>query len=144
LEDLTARSLTPTFEVMANKSLREYSAPTPDNIRTGPTVAVGNAAFELKPALINMVQDSQFCGKAHEDANKLLQHFLETRIVPVRCYGQTTKLFYCSPNYCTGKKHEGSLLETVTISSLLKNSRIAQARKFAKLKYYTWYYTCQG
>jgi hypothetical protein len=44
------------FEVMANKSLREYSALTPDNIRTGPTVAVGDAAFELKPVLINMVQ----------------------------------------------------------------------------------------
>jgi hypothetical protein len=41
---------------MANKSLREYSAPTPDNIRTGPAVVVGDAAFELKLALINMVQ----------------------------------------------------------------------------------------
>jgi hypothetical protein len=40
---------------MENKSLREYSALTPDNIRTGLTVAVGNAAFEVKPALINMV-----------------------------------------------------------------------------------------
>jgi hypothetical protein len=77
LGDSTARSLTPTFEVMANKSLREYSAPTPDNIRTGPTVTVGDAAFELKPAQINMVQASQFCGKAHEDANKHLQDFLE-------------------------------------------------------------------
>jgi hypothetical protein len=77
LEDSTARSLTPVFEVVANKSLREYSAPTPDNIRTGPTVAVGNAAFELKPVLINMVQASQFCGKAHEDAKKHLQHLLE-------------------------------------------------------------------
>jgi hypothetical protein len=77
LGDSTMRSLTPTFEVMANKSLREYSTPTPDNIRTGPTVAAGDAAFELKPALINMVQASQFCGKAHEDANKHLQNFLE-------------------------------------------------------------------
>jgi hypothetical protein len=33
--------------------------------------------FELKPALINMVQASQFCGKAHKDANKNLQNFLE-------------------------------------------------------------------
>jgi hypothetical protein len=64
LGDSTARSLTPTFEVMANKSLCEYSAPTPNNIRTGPTVAVGDAAFELKPALINVVQASQFCGKS--------------------------------------------------------------------------------
>jgi hypothetical protein len=70
LGDSIAQSLTPTFEVMANKSLREYSAPTPDNIRTSPTVVVGNATFELKPVLINMVQASQFCGKAHEDANK--------------------------------------------------------------------------
>jgi hypothetical protein len=77
LGDSTARSLTPTFEVMANKSLREYSAPTPDNIRTGLTVVVGNAAFELKPAPINMVQASQFCGKGHEDTNKHLQNFLE-------------------------------------------------------------------
>jgi hypothetical protein len=77
LGDSTSRSLTPTFEVMANKSLREYSAPTQDNIRTDPKVVVGDAAFELKPALINMVQASQCCGKAHEDANKHLQHFLE-------------------------------------------------------------------
>jgi hypothetical protein len=77
LGDSTARSLTPTFEVMANKSLHEYSALTPDNIRTGPKIVVGDAAFELKPALINMVQDRQFCGKAHEDANKHLQHLLE-------------------------------------------------------------------
>jgi hypothetical protein len=47
LRDSTVRRLTPTFEVMANKSLREYSAPTPDNIRTGPTDAVGDATFEL-------------------------------------------------------------------------------------------------
>jgi hypothetical protein len=39
---------------MANKSLCEYSALTPDNIRTGPIVVVGNATFELKRALINV------------------------------------------------------------------------------------------
>jgi hypothetical protein len=77
LGDSTARSLTPTFEVMANKFLHEYSAPTPDNIHTCLTIAVGNATFELTPTLINMVQASQFCEKAHEDANKHLQNFLE-------------------------------------------------------------------
>jgi hypothetical protein len=71
LGDSTARSLTSTFEVMANKSLREYYAPTLDNICTGPTDAVGNAAFELKPTLINMVQASQFCGKAHANTFKI-------------------------------------------------------------------------
>ena len=71
------RSLTPEFEAMANRTLREFSAPTTTNIHTGPNVNVGDNGFELKPALINMVQASQFCGKAHEDASAHLQHFLE-------------------------------------------------------------------
>jgi hypothetical protein len=62
---------------MANKSLREFSALTRANIRTKPEVNVGENRFELKPALINMVQASQFSRKAHEDASTLLQHFLE-------------------------------------------------------------------
>jgi len=61
---------------MANKSIREFSAPTTDNIRTGPAAEIdGN--FELKPGLINMVQSNQFSGKAHEDASAHLQQFLE-------------------------------------------------------------------
>ena len=59
------RSLTPEFKAMADKTLCEFSAPTTANIRTGPNVNVGDNGFELKPALINMVQASQFCGKAH-------------------------------------------------------------------------------
>jgi hypothetical protein len=35
--------------------------------------------LKLKPALINMVQQSPFYGKALEDANAHLQHFLEIR-----------------------------------------------------------------
>jgi hypothetical protein len=54
---------------MANKSLREFSTPTTANIRTGPKVNIGDNGFELKPALTNMVQASQFCGKTHEDAS---------------------------------------------------------------------------
>ena len=61
---------------MANKSIREFSGPTTDNIRTGPAMEV-NYNFELKPRLINMVQANQFCGKAHEDASAHLQDFLE-------------------------------------------------------------------
>jgi hypothetical protein len=38
---------------------------------------VGDDNFELKPTLINMVQQSPFCGKASEDANAHLQHFVE-------------------------------------------------------------------
>jgi len=47
------------------------------NIRTGPTINIRDNAFELRPALINMVQANQFCGKAHKDASAHLQHFLE-------------------------------------------------------------------
>jgi hypothetical protein len=61
---------------MVNKSLHEFSAPTMDNIKTGPTVNI-DRSLELKPGLINMVQASQFCGKAHVDASAHLQHFLE-------------------------------------------------------------------
>jgi hypothetical protein len=71
------RSLTLEFEAMANKSLREFSAPTCANIRCGPEVNVRDNGFKLKPALINMVQASQFCGKTHEDASAHLQHFPE-------------------------------------------------------------------
>ena len=62
---------------MASKTIREFSAPSSENVRTGPTPPVGDGNFELKPALISMVQASPFCGKPHEDANAHLQHFLE-------------------------------------------------------------------
>jgi hypothetical protein len=51
------RSLTPEFDAMDNKSLREFSAPTTDNIHTRSAVNI-EKSFELKPALINMVQAS--------------------------------------------------------------------------------------
>ena len=52
------QSLTPKFEAMANKTLREFSAPTTGNIWIEPIVNVGDNGFKLKPALINMVQAS--------------------------------------------------------------------------------------
>ena len=52
------RSLTPEFEAMADKTFREFSIPS-----IGPTVNVGDNGFELKLALINMVQARQVCGK---------------------------------------------------------------------------------
>ena len=62
-ENQTRRNLTLVFEVMADKPLREFSAPTTANICTGPTVNIRDNGFELKPTLINMVQASQFCGR---------------------------------------------------------------------------------
>ena len=71
-DNQTRRSLILVFEAMADKTLCEFSAPTTANIRTGPIVNIEDNGFEL-----NMVQASQFCGKAHEDMSAHLQHFLE-------------------------------------------------------------------
>jgi hypothetical protein len=49
------RSSSPIPEVMATKTLREFSTPTVENIRTGPALETNNLEFELKPSLINMV-----------------------------------------------------------------------------------------
>ena len=62
---------------MANKTIHEFFTPSAANVATGPDVINADTHFELKPALIMMVQASPFCGKAHEGANAHLQHFLE-------------------------------------------------------------------
>ena len=54
-DNQTRRSLTPVFEAMANKTFHELSAPTIAKIHTRPIVNVVDNGFELKPALINMV-----------------------------------------------------------------------------------------
>ena len=76
-DNQTRHSLTLVFKAMADKTLREFSASTMTNIHTGPAINIGDNAFELKPALINMLQASQLCEKAHEDVSAHLQHFLE-------------------------------------------------------------------
>jgi hypothetical protein len=48
---------------MAKKTLREFSTPSTENIRIGPTLDTNNHEFELKPSLINMVQAKTFGGK---------------------------------------------------------------------------------
>ena len=45
---------------MADKNLREFSAPTIANIHTGPIVNFEDNGFELKPALINMCKQASF------------------------------------------------------------------------------------
>ena len=62
---------------MAEKTLLEFSAPSTESIRTGPTLKTNNLEFKLKPSLINMVQATPFSRKAHEDASAHLQNFLE-------------------------------------------------------------------
>jgi hypothetical protein len=54
---------------MANpveKTLREYSAPSTDQVPTGLVTNTGNGNFEIKIGLITMVQASSFCGKPNE------------------------------------------------------------------------------
>ena len=65
------------LEAMAEKTLREFSVPSTDNVAIGPNINVGDVNFELKSSLINMMQASPFCGKPNEDANAHLHNFLE-------------------------------------------------------------------
>ena len=63
---------------MAQKTLRQFSAPSSSHIPTRLNMnQAGNDGFELKTGLVNMVQASLFCGKASEDANAHLQNFLD-------------------------------------------------------------------
>jgi hypothetical protein len=61
----------------ARECINDFSAPSNANVRIGPKMNIGDGSFKLKPALINMVQPSPFCGKASANANAHLQHFLE-------------------------------------------------------------------
>jgi hypothetical protein len=61
----------------AQRCINDFSAASSANVRTRPEMNIGDGSFEHKPALINMVQQSPFCGKALEDANAHFQHFLE-------------------------------------------------------------------
>jgi hypothetical protein len=53
----------------ARRCINNFSAPSSANVRTGPEMNIGDGSFELKLALINIVQQSPFCGKASEDVN---------------------------------------------------------------------------
>ena len=70
-------SQAPSTELMAEKTLRDFSVPSAANVATGPNVDVGDMNFELKSSLTNMVQASPFCGKPNKDSNVDLQNFLE-------------------------------------------------------------------
>ena len=62
---------------MAQKTLRQFSAPSNSHIPTGLNNYQGTDGFEIKTGLVNMVQASPFCRKASEDARAHLQNFLE-------------------------------------------------------------------
>ena len=62
---------------VAQKKLRDYSAPSANQVPTGPEVNTGGENFDIKTGLITMLHASPFCGKANEDASAHLQQFLE-------------------------------------------------------------------
>ena len=64
-------------QAMAQKTLRDCSAPSANQVPTGHEVNTRGKNFEIKMGLIMMVQASLFCGKANEDASTHLQQFLE-------------------------------------------------------------------
>jgi hypothetical protein len=62
----------------AQRCINDVYGPSSANVRTSLETNITDGNFELKPALINMVvQQSPFCGKASEDADAHLQHFLK-------------------------------------------------------------------
>ena len=62
---------------MAQNAISNFLAPLAAHVATGALVDLGDAQFELKPTLINMVQANPFYGKPHEDVNAHLQHVME-------------------------------------------------------------------
>jgi hypothetical protein len=51
-------------QMSGRKCINDFLIPSSSNVRTGPEMNVEDGSFKLKPALINMVQQSPFCGKA--------------------------------------------------------------------------------
>lgn len=58
---------------MAEKTSREFAAPSANNVPIGPHIDLGDGDFDLKTSLITMAQASPFCGKPNEDASAHLQ-----------------------------------------------------------------------
>jgi hypothetical protein len=93
---------------MANKSLHEFLAPTKANIWTGPAAEI-EQNFELKLALINMVQASQFCGKAHENASAHLQHWRFAALSPSRMSPEMPYYFASFHSHSWGERSSGTM-----------------------------------
>jgi hypothetical protein len=96
---------------MADKTLHEFSAPSTENIRTGPTLNTNNLEFELKPSLINMVQATLFSGKAHEDAQERCSRHHTTSS---RTLLKTSYYFICSPSHLWEERSSGSTPTKIT------------------------------
>ena len=104
-------------EVIAQKTIAEFSSPSADFVAVGPNLNLGDVTFELKPTLINMVQVNLLFRKPHDDANDHLQHFLEVcntftvknvtadairlRLFPFSLLGKAKQWFYANKSEVT-------------------------------------------
>jgi hypothetical protein len=79
--------------MVTRRCINDFLAPSRANVQTGPETNIRDDSFELKLALINMVQQSPLYGKALEDANAHLQHFLEI-CNTFTLWGKAKQLFY--------------------------------------------------
>jgi hypothetical protein len=55
--------------MVVQRCINDFSVPSSANVRTGPEMIIGDGILELKPALINMAQQSPFYDKSSENAN---------------------------------------------------------------------------
>ena len=109
---------------MADKTLREFSALSIENIRTGPKLKTNNLEFKLKPSLINMVQATPFSGKAQEDASDHLQYFLEiSSTVVIKDVAQDIILLRLFPFSLVGKAKQWFYTNKDNINTLAKCSK---------------------
>ena len=99
---------------MAQKTLRDFSAPSTSNVPVGLDVSTGRVNFEIKTGLVTMVQASPFCGKANEDASAHLQQFLDLCSTYVtREFRKMLSGFECFRFLFWGERSIGSMLTRV-------------------------------
>jgi hypothetical protein len=115
----------------AQRCINDFSAPSSANVRTGLEMNIRDGSFELKPALINMVQKSPFCSKASEDANAHLQHFLELcNTFTIRGVTQDVVHLYLFPFSLLGKAKQWFYSNKEAVSTWEKFSNAFLARFF--------------
>ena len=96
---------------VAQKTLRDYSAPSANQVPTGPEVNTGGENFEIKTGLITMVQASPFYGKANEDASAHLEQFLELcSTFVINGYLKIQSGSVCSRSLSWGERNNGLML----------------------------------
>ena len=120
---------------MVEKTLREFSAPSTENIHTRPTLKTDNLEFELKPSLINMVQATPFSGKAYEDASAHLQNFLQiSSTIVIKDVAQDIVLLRLFPFSLVGRAKQWFYTNKDHINTWAKCSKVFLEKFFPIVK----------